>query len=109
MLPFYDGPRVVVVLSGEADGSTSALLRDRLVESLSHRPRSLVVDARDLTFCDLRGLDALRDAEAAAQRSGITVTVRPSPQLTWLMAAVERATRTSGPAGLDPPGCPLPG
>lgn len=93
VLPFFDGPRVVVVLAGEADLSNAARLRDRLLACVSHGPRSLVVDARDLTFCDLHGLDALSEAMAVAERSGVSVTVRPSPQLTWLTETVERASR----------------
>lgn len=108
VLPFYDGPRVVVVLAGEADVSNAARLRDRLLGCVTHGPRSLDVDASDLTFCDLQGLDALTDALDVAERSGVAVSVRPSANLTWLMATVERASQTSGRLGLEPPGRPLP-
>lgn len=63
---------VVVLVAGEADRATALLLREKLVDSLLYRPRSLVVDATDLTSCDPHGLDALLDAVAMAERSGGT-------------------------------------
>jgi anti-sigma B factor antagonist len=89
-----DGQDVVVVVSGEADLATAALLRDELVGALSRGPRSLVLDAVDLTFCDLRGLDALTDAVHEAEDEGVVVTLHPSTQLSWLMAAAARAAVT---------------
>ena len=91
-----EGQHVVVVVSGEADLATAALLRDALVGALTHGPRSLVLDAVDLTFCDLRGLDALTDAVHEAEVAGVVVTLHPSTQLSWLMAAAARASVTDG-------------
>ena len=108
VLPMPDGQQVVVLVAGEADLSNAPRLRDGLVDCLVYRPRSLVVDATDLTFCDLSGLDALIDAAAVAERSGVSVTIRPSSQLAWLIALVQQAPQTSGQPGQDPPGCPLP-
>ena len=108
VLPVPDGRRVVAVVAGEADISTAPLLRDRLVDCLAYRPRDLVVDATDLTFCDTSGLGALTRAVSIAQGSGVRVTLRPSPQLAWLMAAVRSTPQTSGQSGQDPSGCPLP-
>ena len=99
---------VVVLVAGEADVSTAPMVRDGLARSLFYRPRSLLVDATDLTFCDLRGLDALADGIETVERSGARVTVHPSPQLAWLVATLERIPRTSGRPGRDPAGCPLP-
>ena len=99
---------VVVLVAGEADRAASVELREKLVDSLFYRRRSLVVDATDLTSCDAHGLDALLDFVAIAERSGTHVTLRPSPELAWLMADVRRAPRTSGQAAPDPAGCPLP-
>ena len=108
VLPVPDGRRVVAVVAGEADLATAPLLRDRLVDCLAYRPRDLVVDATDLTFCDSRGLDALTEAVSVAERSGVRVTLRPSLQLAWLMAAVRSTPQTSGQPGQDPSGCPFP-
>lgn len=91
-----DGDHVVVVVSGEADMSTAALLRAELLGALTHGPRCLVLDAVDLTFCDLHGLDALTDAVHQAEVEGVVMTLHPSSQLSWLMAA---AARASAPAG----------
>ena len=101
------GQRVVIAVSGEVDASSAASLRDQIVRTVTQRPASLVVDATDLSFCDLRGLDAIHDAMALAARSGVDLTLRPSSQLTWLMATVARAARTSGRSGPDPSGRPL--
>ncbi len=54
--------QVVVLVAGEVDRATAPQLREMVVDSLVHRPRSVVVDASDLTFCDLGALDALADA-----------------------------------------------
>lgn len=108
VLPFPDGERVVVLLSGEADLSTAAVLREELERSLAFRAPSLVIDARELTFCDLSGLDALHDAVDVAEQSGVTVTLRPSAQLRWLVAVLAGAPTTGGRARRDPRGRPLP-
>lgn len=81
---------VVVLVTGEADCSTAPLLREGLARGLFYRPRSLVVDATDLTFCDLHGLDALVDGIETVERSGAHVTVNPSRQLVWLVATMRR-------------------
>ena len=86
VLPVPDGSHLVAVVAGEADLSTADVLRDGVLDCLAYHPRALVVDARDLTFCDLSGLDALMQAVAVAQRSGASVTIRPSAHLAWLMA-----------------------
>ena len=108
VLPMPDGQQVVVLVAGEADLSNAQRLRDGLVDCLVYRPRSLVVDATDLTFCDLNGLDALVEAVALAERAGVSVTLRPSSQLAWLITAIQQAPETSGQSGRVPPGCPLP-
>ena len=108
VLPMPHGQQVVALVAGEADLASASRLLDGLVDCLVYRPRHLVVDATDLTFCDLHGLDALIAAVAVAERSGVRVTIRPSPQLARLMAAVRPAPQTSGQPGQDPSGCPLP-
>lgn len=101
------GQHVVVLVAGEADRATSLELREKLVDSLFYRPRSLVVDATDLT-CDAHGLDALLDFVALAEVSGTHVTIRPSLQLARRMADRRPAPRTSGQVAPDPAACPLP-
>jgi anti-anti-sigma factor len=93
VLPLRAGPRLVVGVAGEADVGTAAQLRDELVRCLRCRPQVLVVDLRDLDFCDLHGLDALDDATDVAHRAGITVALRgASVQLTWLWHRFSRHT-----------------
>ncbi len=109
VLPFYDGPRVVVVLAGEVAAWNAARLRDRLLGCVSHGRRSMTVDASDLTVCDQQGRDALTDTLDAVERSGVTVTVRPPGHWTSHSASVGRVPQTSGGLGQDPPSRPLPG
>lgn len=99
---------IVVLVTGEADCCSAPLLREGLARGLYYRPRSLLVDATDLTFCDLHGLDALVDGIETVERSGACVTVHPSPQLVWLVATLQRLPWTSGRPGRDLAGCPLP-
>jgi anti-sigma B factor antagonist len=103
-----DGQRVVALVAGEADLESAPRLHEGLVACLAYRPRSLIVDATDLSFCDGHGLAALVKAVAVAKRSGVRVTVRPSPQLAWLVTTVQQALPTSGQPGHDLLGCPLP-
>lgn len=97
VLPMPDGPRVVAVVAGEADLATAPRLRNGLVDCLVYRPRSLVIDASDLTFCDLNGLDALVEAVVVVERAGVSVAIRPSAHLSWLIAAVQRFASTGQP------------
>ena len=99
---------LVVLVAGDADRATALMLREKLVDSLFYRPRSLVLDATDLTSCDAHGLDALLDFVAMAEVSGTQVTIQRSSQLARCMADVRRASRTSGQAARDPAACPLP-
>lgn len=100
---------VVVLVAGEVDRASAQLLHDKLVDSLFYRPRSLVVDATDLTSCDAHGLDALFDFVAIAERCGTRVTLQRPRHPAWREADVRPAPRSSrGQAALDPAGCPLP-
>jgi anti-anti-sigma factor len=85
IFPVGDGPEVVLVVAGQADISNARALRDRLIEVSASGPRALVVDLVDLDFCDLSGLDALREAAAIAETSGVGMTFRGmSRRLRWL-------------------------
>ncbi|GAA1243349.1 STAS domain-containing protein [Kitasatospora nipponensis] len=65
------GRTVVVSPAGELDHDSVALLSGRLADALG-RPdgRRLVVDCRDLWFCDSTGLNALLAARLAAEEAG---------------------------------------
>lgn len=89
--PFPGGPRLVIVVTGDADLSTSAQLRDQLGAAVSQAPEQLVVDVSDVSFVDLSGLDVLYDAARAALGLGVTVTVRGLSPLLWWMHGLLRS------------------
>jgi STAS domain len=85
VFPFPAGPQVVLVVTGEADISNARALRDRLIEASVSGSPPLVVDLVDLEFCDLNGLDAMREAAAIAETAGVGMTFRGmSRRLRWL-------------------------
>ena len=87
----------VLVVVGEADLSTAQRLYDELVQSLPAPPRTAVVELGALGFCDLRGLDALRAAAAAARTAGVCLTFRgQSAQLSWLQRTCPAPAPASG-------------
>jgi anti-anti-sigma regulatory factor len=85
VFPFPDGSQVVLVVTGEADISNARALRDQLIEASVSGSPPLVVDLVDLQFCDLNGLDAMREAAAIAETAGVGMTFRGmSRRLRWL-------------------------
>lgn len=103
----------VVVVVGEADLHTADQLRHQLVELLPAGPCALLVDVGALCFCDLSGLDALRDVEQVARDRGVSVTYRGvSPRLAWLAQSFPRRPRLAPvpppPGGLGRAGTPSP-
>ena len=73
-----NGP--VVVLSGEADTTTAALLREMLETLLDTGTRMVTVDASELSFLDSASLRVLVLAARALQgRHGALVLARPQP------------------------------
>lgn len=75
----------VVVVVGEADLATAGKLRADLLGAVDTARGPVVVELGSLTFCDVRGLRALQEAERAAQAAGVGLTFRGmSRQLSWL-------------------------
>ena len=73
-----DGP--VVELSGDADATTAALLREMLAAQLDTRARLLTVDVSGLSFLDSASLRVLvLAARALRGRHGTLVLARPQP------------------------------
>ena len=73
-----DGP--VVVLSGEADATTAASLREMLATLLDTGVRLVTIDASGLSFVDSASLRVLILAARALQgRHGTLVIARPQP------------------------------
>jgi STAS domain len=85
VFPFPAGPQVVLVVTGEADISNARALRDQLIEASVSGSPPLIIDLVDLEFCDLNGLDAMREAAAIAATAGVDMTFRGmSRRLRWL-------------------------
>jgi anti-anti-sigma regulatory factor len=85
VFPFAAGRQSVMVVAGEVDISNARALRDRLVAASVTGSQPLVVDLVDLEFCDLFGLDAMREAAAIAETAGVGMTFRGmSRRLRWL-------------------------
>jgi anti-anti-sigma factor len=79
-----DGP--VVVLSGEADATTAAQLREMLAAQLETGARRLTVDASGLSFLDSASVRVLvLAARALRGRHGTLVLARPQPVVTRLL------------------------
>lgn len=73
-----DGP--VVMLSGEADTTTAALLREMLEAQLDTGARLVTVDASGLSFLDSASLRVLvLAARVLQERHGTLVFARPQP------------------------------
>ena len=85
VMPLRAAEQHVLVVVGEADLHTAAQLRRQIVELLPVEPPTLVIELGALHFCDLAGLDALRDGVRVASDAGVAVSLRGmSPQLAWL-------------------------
>jgi anti-sigma B factor antagonist len=77
----------VIALQGEFDMTGIHRFRSCVNEALETHPRSLIVDARGLTFIDSSGLKALLHARAAATDAG--VAFRVSERSPWLRRLAE--------------------
>ncbi|GAA0229818.1 hypothetical protein GCM10009527_027850 [Actinomadura nitritigenes] len=69
------GPPRRVVLAGELDILTAGRLEDLLTEIAEAGSPRVEIDARDLTFCDATGLQALVAADEIAVRRGGGLTL----------------------------------
>lgn len=79
------GCAALVRVFGEGDVATADLLRCGLSELLSSARGRCTVDLSGLSFCDLKGMDALRAAGLTAHLAGVTVSWRGlSPLLSWV-------------------------
>lgn len=79
-----DGP--IVVLSGEADTTTAALLRETLTALLNSGARLVTIEAAGLSFLDSASMRVLVLAARALQgRHGRLVLARPQPVVARLL------------------------
>lgn len=79
-----DGP--VVVLSGEADTTTAALLRETLAAQLGTGARLVTIEVSGLSFLDSASMRVLiLAARALRGRHGRLVLARPQPVVARLL------------------------
>ncbi|KUL34402.1 hypothetical protein ADL22_30625 [Streptomyces sp. NRRL F-4489] len=69
-VPRWSDGVATVVVSGEIDYVTAPHLRQALDDCLARRPRRVDIDFREVTFCDLCGLNALLRARRKARAAG---------------------------------------
>ena len=101
-----DGP--VVVLSGEADATTAAQLRETLATQLDTGARQVTVDASGLSFLDSASMRVLILAARALQgRHGTLVLARPQPLVARLLE-ITGADRLLDVRELSGPGAATP-
>ncbi|MEU9107787.1 STAS domain-containing protein [Streptomyces xanthophaeus] len=88
--PAASGLPVRVCVSGEVDFHNAAALREILLIALTVHRSTLLLDMRDVTFCDCAGINALLIARLAAVRAGrrlrVTAASRPVERLLHLTA-----------------------
>lgn len=91
-----------VVVVGELDMAGAPLLEGALRAAMHRGHRDVVVDARQLTFCDAAGLHVLIAATAELRAFGGQLTVYgPCQALQALLDVVEDATIELAPAPPD--------
>ncbi|MGH2716744.1 MAG: STAS domain-containing protein [Thermoleophilaceae bacterium] len=86
----------VIVVSGEIDMSTAPLLDQEVLRAEADGPRPIVVDLRQVTFMDLRGLQLLLTASARSRADAKRLSVVRGPR------AVQRLFELTGTEALVP-------
>ena len=89
-LPARDGTIVVLRMGGEIDMLSQPELQTALTDTLTGRPRHLVVDLAAVTFCWVQGLALLAETAAVATGngtgyalSGLPASLRRHVNLLW--------------------------
>ena len=75
----HGGESVVVVVAGELDLSTSAVIESQLEEIERDPPPLMTLDLRGLTFLDSTGLRVVLSADGRARKEGRRLEVIPGP------------------------------
>ncbi|MFE3173953.1 STAS domain-containing protein [Amycolatopsis sp. NPDC059090] len=65
----------VVAVSAELDLRSTDRLREVLADETALRPLALIVDATEVTFCSVSGLEVLTGAARAADAAGVAFAV----------------------------------
>ena len=82
-----DGSRPWVKLAGVLDLSTATTASELLAELLASHPDELVLDLRDVTFLDSRGVAVIVETADALRRGKLTIR-NAKPRMIW---QIERA------------------
>lgn len=74
-VPWWDGSRVTLSVTGEIDYDTAPCLRAALGRCLLRSPRHIDLDFTGVTFCDASGLNALLWARGRTRATGAVLRV----------------------------------
>jgi anti-sigma B factor antagonist len=81
-----EGTEAIITVAGELDERTAERFVARILEVLDTKPRSVTVDAHEVTFTDSSGLSALLRAHGLAFVDQVAFRIRdPSPRLRRLV------------------------
>lgn len=76
------GEEIEVRVHGDVDVHTAARLSEQLGELVASQSRRIVVDLRDVPFCDSTGLSVLVRSSTKMRDSGRALVLKtPSPQV----------------------------
>lgn len=81
--------RISLSLVGELDMASAPLLGAVVKSLVDEDVRSVVVDAREVEFCDAAGLHALLAGHRSTHRIGNTFAIVPSPPIQRLTALLQ--------------------
>ncbi|MYS20106.1 RNA polymerase sigma-B factor/anti-sigma B factor antagonist [Streptomyces sp. DvalAA-14] len=90
-------PVSTLALIGELDLDGAAQLRAALADCYARRPRRVLLDLRDLWFCDCAGLNVLLEAAVSARGLGAELrleNVRPQVARLFTLVGVDEVFAT---------------
>jgi anti-anti-sigma factor len=67
------GPCLIATVHGIMDYGTQQELRERVHQVIAHAEHAVILDLRDVSFCDSAGLNVLLDARREAERATVTL------------------------------------
>ncbi|MFG3226041.1 STAS domain-containing protein [Kitasatospora sp. NPDC048194] len=70
-----EGGAVVCTLAGDLDVETLDSAAETLAELVAQRPAAVVIDLREVAFCDSSGLNLLLRTRIAAEREGLELSL----------------------------------
>ncbi len=85
-----EGEQVRIAVGGELDLSSALTFDEEMRRAEERRPRTIVLDLRELKFLDSTGLRLILSAHSRARKRGHRFAVVPGPE------AVQRIFRLAG-------------